>query len=63
MDYGFGFGLLLAGCGVGALLTAGFYLAQLRKVKTELQTASPGSPGTSQIIPDSKDKGPQRRPA
>jgi hypothetical protein len=33
-------GVLLAGCGVGALLTAVVYLTQLRKVKTELHKAT-----------------------
>jgi hypothetical protein len=35
-------GLLLAGCGVGALLTGLVYLVQLRKIKAALQQAAPG---------------------
>src|ERR1700722_20411999 len=37
VDHWLVLGVLLAGCGVGALLTAAVYLTQLRKVKTELQ--------------------------
>jgi hypothetical protein len=63
MDYWLFLGLLLAGCGVGALLTAVVYLTQLRKVKTDLQTASDRSQHRSQIAPDPKDGEPQRRSA
>ena len=52
------FGILLAGGGVGALLMASIYLAQLRKVKTDLQTAR----GWQQAH-DAKDKQLERRPA
>jgi hypothetical protein len=63
MNYWLGLGVLLAGCGVGALLTAAVYLGQLKKVKTELQAASPGAESRSGIIPDSKDDASQRRSA
>jgi hypothetical protein len=63
MDYWLVLGLLLAGCGVGALLTAVVYLTQLKKLKKDLQPASPGSQGRSQSLPDSKERGPQRRSA
>jgi len=62
MDYWLVLGLLLAGCGVGALLTAAVFLSQLKKVKSDLQTSPPSQSG-SQIIPDSKHAPPQRRPA
>ena len=63
MGYWLVLGLLLAGCGVGALLTAAVYLTQLRRVKNDLQTGDPGSQSRSQILPDSKDRGSQRRSA
>jgi hypothetical protein len=57
-------GILLAGCGVGALLTAAVYLTQLRKVKTGLQVASLAGPQSrSQVSPDPKDKEPEERSA
>jgi hypothetical protein len=40
MHYWLALGILLAGCGIGALLTAAIYLTQLRKVKAALHTAS-----------------------
>ena len=58
MDYLLVFGILLAGCGVGALLMAAIYLAQLRKVKTDLQAARGW-----QRAPQTKDKQPERWPA
>jgi hypothetical protein len=68
MDYWLFLGLVLAGCGVGALLTAVVYLTQLRKVKADLQKASLGSqdkssPDKSKTAPDPKDGEPQRRSA
>jgi hypothetical protein len=63
MDYWLFLGLLLAGCGVGALLTAAVYLTQLRKVKTDLQTDSGGAQDRSQVARDPKDREPQRRSA
>ena len=63
MGYWFFLGLLLAGCGLGALLTAVVYLSQLRKVKADLQTASVSSQGGSQVAADPKDREPQRRSA
>lgn len=62
MDYWLFLGLLLAGCGVGALLTAVVYLTQLRKVKGDLQTAcSPQD--RSHLAADSKGGQSQRRSA
>ena len=58
MDYLLVFGILLAGCGVGALLMAVIYLAQLRKVKTDLQAARGW-----QRAHQTKDKQPERWPA
>jgi hypothetical protein len=53
MHYWLVLGILLAGCGIGALLTAVIYLTQLRKVKTDLHTASRvGSQHPSQTSPD-----------
>jgi len=63
MDYWLILGLLLAGCGVGALLTAAIFLSQLKKVKTDLQTASSAGQSKSQIVPDSKHGAPQRKSA
>ena len=63
MNYWLVFALLLAGCGIGALLTGAVYLTQLRKVKSDLQSVSHGSQSRSQIFPDSKESGPQRRSA
>jgi hypothetical protein len=40
MHYWLAVGILLAGCGIGALLTAAIYLTQLRKVKAALHIAS-----------------------
>jgi hypothetical protein len=58
MSYLLVFGILLAGGGAGALLMALIYLAQLRKVKTDLQTAR-----RWQQDHDAKDKQRERRPA
>jgi len=63
MDYWLALGLLLAGCGVGALLTAAVYLSQLKKVKTDLQTGHSTLQSRSQSLPDSKNRGPQRTSA
>ena len=63
MGYWLFVGLLLAGCGVGALLTAAIYLTQLKRVKTDLQTASGSLQVESRITPDPKDREPQRRSA
>jgi len=62
MGYWLVFGLLLAGCGVGALLTAAVYLTQLKRVKSDLQTGYASSTSTSQVPPDSNE-GPQRKSA
>jgi hypothetical protein len=48
MDFWFVLGVFLAGCGIGALLTAVVYLTQLETVKDDLQTRfrqSANSPG------------------
>jgi hypothetical protein len=63
MGYWLFLGLSLAGCGVGALLTAVVYLTQLKKVKTDLQTASGSLQAGSQVAPDPKGGQPQRRSA
>ena len=47
MDFWLVVGIFLLGCGLGSLVTAAFYLTQLRKVKNRLQTAYPGSPQNS----------------
>jgi hypothetical protein len=62
MDYWLVLGLLLAGCGVGALLTAAVYLTQLKKVKNDLKTDRPNTPSASQV-PDSEDGGPRQKSA
>jgi len=63
MGHWFVLGLLLAGCGVGALLTAAGYVPLLRKVKNDLQVVSPGSQSKSQTLQDPKDSGSHRRSA
>jgi hypothetical protein len=64
MGYWLVLGILLAGCGVGALLTAAVYLSQLRKIKTDLHRASDvGSQNQSQISSDKDDRGPEERSA
>jgi hypothetical protein len=53
MDYWLALGILLAGCGVGALLTAAVHLTQFRKIKTDLLKASrSGLLGKSPVSPD-----------
>jgi hypothetical protein len=56
-------GLLLAGCGAGALLTGFFYLLQLRKIKTDLQRAAPSGLKDLSQASDAKDSESQRRSA
>jgi hypothetical protein len=63
MGYWLFLGLSLAGCGVGALLTAVVYLTQLNKVKTDLQEASGSLQEESQVAADPKDGKPQWRVA
>ena len=64
MDHWLVLGVLLAGCGVGARLTAAVYLTQLRKVKTELQKAtSVDSRHISQTPSDGKKAEAQERSA
>jgi hypothetical protein len=63
MDYWLVLGLLLVGCGVGALLTAAVYLTLLRKVKTDLQTVPPNLQSKSQTPQGPVDSGSQRRSA
>jgi hypothetical protein len=62
MDYWLFLGLLLGGCGVGALLTAVVYLTELKKVKSDLQKAA-GSQRRSQIAPGENDTAGERRSA
>jgi hypothetical protein len=63
MNYWLFLGLLLAGCGVGALLTAAVYLTQLKKVKSDLQAPFGSAQDSSQTARDPKDREPQRRSA
>lgn len=63
MGYWLFLGLLLAGCGIGALLTAIVYLTQLKRVKADLQTASGSSQIESRLTPDPRGEEPQRRSA
>jgi len=63
MNYWLFLGLLLAGCGIGALLTAVVYLTQLKKVKTDLQTVRGSLHDKSHLAADSKGGQPQRRSA
>jgi hypothetical protein len=53
MGFWFVLGVLLAGCGIGALLTAVVYSTQLETVKTDLQTRS----ARAQIPPEHNLKG------
>jgi hypothetical protein len=55
MHYWLALGILLAGCGIGALLTAATYLPQLRKMKTDLRASPVGSQNPSQMSPDQKN--------
>jgi hypothetical protein len=63
MDYWIVLGLLLAGCGVGALLTAIVYLTQLKRVKDDLQTGCTVAQSGLQVSPNQNDGGPQLRSA
>jgi hypothetical protein len=64
MSYWLALGILLAGCGIGALLTAAVHFNQLRKVKTDLHAASGlGLENKSQFSPVSKDRGPEEKSA
>jgi hypothetical protein len=56
MDYWLIFGVWLTGCGVGALLTAAFYSAQLHRIKTDLRVPFRASLDTLQVA--SKFEGP-----
>jgi hypothetical protein len=57
-------GLLLAGCGAGALLTGIVYLVQLRKIKTDLhQTAPAGSQDPQQVSNRANQESSERRSA
>jgi hypothetical protein len=58
------FGIWLAGCGAGALLTAILSLRQVRKLKAELQrVASGANPGKSRLTADSNNRESERRSA
>ena len=63
MDFWLVLGVLLAGCGVGALLTAVVYLTQLRKVKTELHRATRVALNGSQTPSDGEKADDQERSA
>jgi hypothetical protein len=64
MGYGLVLGLVLAGVGIGALLTAVVYLTQLKKVKADLQRVLPAdSQGKLKTPPDPKDKPSRKRSA
>jgi hypothetical protein len=62
MHYWLFLGILLGGCGVGALLTAVVYLTQLRKVKSDLQKAA-DSQGGAQTASGENDRAGERRSA
>jgi hypothetical protein len=64
MNYWLVLGILLAGCGVGAVLTAAVHLTQLRKVKTDLRRASHISlENNPQFSPHSDDRGREEKSA
>lgn len=64
MRYGLVLGLVLAGIGVGALLTAVVYLTQLKKVKADLQQGLPAdSQAKLEAPPDPKAKPSRKRSA
>jgi len=56
-------GLLLAGCGAGALLTGVVYLVQLKKIKTDLQQTTPSGLKDCPQINDTPVHESQRRSA
>jgi hypothetical protein len=63
MDFWLVVGIFLLGCGVGSLVTAAFYLTQLRKVKTHLHTAYPASPNNFQSSSDAAKTEREKRSA
>jgi hypothetical protein len=63
MDFWLVVGIFLLGCGLGSLVTAALYLAQLRKVRSYLHTAHPGSQNNSQPLPDAANRVPDKRSA
>jgi len=56
MDYWFALGIFLAGCGIGALLTAAVYLTQLKKIKTDLRRDFDSESQNPLPISSNKDK-------
>lgn len=50
MDFWLVLGVLLAGCGIGALLTAVVYFTQLETIKTDLHTFRQ-STNSSDLVP------------
>ncbi|HSY64241.1 MAG TPA: hypothetical protein VK829_06555 [Terriglobales bacterium] len=63
MDFWLVVGIFLLGCGLGSLVTAAFYLTQLRKVKTHLHTAYPGSQSNSKTLSDAANREAEKRSA
>jgi hypothetical protein len=57
MDYWFALGIFLAGCGIGALLTAAVYLSQLKKIKTDLHRDFDSDSQNPSPISSNRDKG------
>jgi hypothetical protein len=63
MDFWLVAGIFLLGCGLGSLVTAALYLSQLRKLKTQLHTAYPGSQDNSQASSDAANREREKRSA
>lgn len=62
MDFWLVVGIFLLGCGLGSLVTAAFYLTQLRKVKTHLHTTL-GCQNNLQTSSDAAARKPEKRSA
>jgi fucose permease len=63
MDFWLVVGIFLLGCGLGSLVTAAFYLTQLRKVKAHLHTTYSASSGNSQTFSDAAKTESEKRSA
>jgi hypothetical protein len=64
MDYLLVSGILLAGCAIGALLTAAMYLTQLKKIKTDVHRGSDADSQNPSLIPSDPDNSePEERSA
>jgi hypothetical protein len=63
MDFWLVVGIFLLGCGLGSLVTAAFYLTQLRKLKSRLHTAYSGWQSNSQSSSDDSDTEREKRSA